>query len=128
MVPYLLNHKGKGPSYPERYFTEAFKGLPLVREYRVGLYSLDFANLDKKIDIEIDGEQHYDDARIVEHDLRRTTYLEENGWTVIRVRWAHFKRLSPDDRRSLVAEIARKPEPSAPSSHEKYWTNAPLGL
>ena len=76
-VPYLLNHSSK-ESYPEKYFTELFlkEGIILESNYRIGLYELDFCIVNKKIDIEIDGDQHYLDNKIVESDIRRTKYLE----------------------------------------------------
>src|SRR3546814_4629172 len=49
------------------------------------IYSLDFAIIPSKIDLEIDGEQHYVDQRIVDSDKRRTEYLESLGWKTIRV-------------------------------------------
>jgi len=69
-VPYILNHKSKGPSYPEQYFLGIFKDLlPSVGfQHPVGLYRLDFVNTNTKVCLEIDGEQHVLDSRIVEHD------------------------------------------------------------
>ena len=64
-VPYLLNHSSKGDSYPEKYFEDILSKseLKYERYYRIGLYELDFAFLDKKIDLEIDGNQHEEDER-----------------------------------------------------------------
>ena len=55
-VPYLMNHSSK-ESYPEKYFTKIFdnEGLVVQKEFRVSVYSLDFAIPDRKIDIEVDG-------------------------------------------------------------------------
>ena len=80
MIPYKRNHSSK-ESYPEKYFNEIFKleGLDLVYHVQVGLYQLDFCNEPKKIDVEIDGEQHYVDDRIVEHDKLRNANLEKEG-------------------------------------------------
>lgn len=87
MVPYLRNHSSV-ESYPEKYFKELFtlEGLHLVYHYRIHTYELDFCDIDKKIDIEIDGEQHYVDARIIESDKRRNEYLKALGWTIFRIR------------------------------------------
>lgn len=104
-VPYLLNHSSKGPSYPEKYFLKIFSDLNLVKNYRIGLYELDFANISKKIDVEIDGEQHYLDSKIVESDKRRTLYLQNLGWTIIRIRWAEYKKMSPDDKRKFIEKL-----------------------
>jgi hypothetical protein len=44
-VPYLLNHKSKGESYPERYFREVLTrhGVSFIQELRVSVYRIDFA-------------------------------------------------------------------------------------
>lgn len=98
IVPYKRNHSSK-VSYPEKYFMEVFKGLPVEYNYQVGLYQLDFAIPEKKLYIEIDGEQHYVDKKIVEHDKVRTEKLSELGWTCVkRVRWSEFKKLSEKEK------------------------------
>jgi len=106
-VPYLLNHHSKGMSYPEKYFEKAFRNenVGLTYHFRIGLYELDFSDPIRKIDIEIDGEQHYVDKRIVESDKRRDKYLEDRGWIVYRVRWSRFSRLKKEFRKMVVQEI-----------------------
>jgi len=106
-VPYLLNHYSKGDSYPEKYFKKVFKNenIKLTEKYQIWLYQLDFADVKKKIDIEIDGEQHYVDLRIVKSDKRRTKYLTDRGWKVYRVRWSDYKKMSMNDKREIVNEI-----------------------
>ena len=76
-VPYLLNHSRK-ESYPEKYFTKIFinEKIDVIKNYKIGLYELDFSIPNKKIDIEVDGSQHYFDKKIVESDIRRTKFLE----------------------------------------------------
>jgi len=81
-VPYLSNHNSKGESYPEKYFKELFEkeNIYLIQYYRIKRYELDFVDPINKIDIEIDGEQHYNDKKIIESDKRRNKYLENLGW------------------------------------------------
>lgn len=106
MVPYKLNHYSKGPSYPERYWKKVFDihKVNYVEQHPVHVYQLDFAIIDRKIDIEIDGEQHYLDNRIVESDKRRNEYLKSLGWTIIRIRWSEFKKLVDKKDRKLYVE------------------------
>ena len=110
MVPYVLNHYSKGESYPEIYFRKVFENnnVTFKQELRVDLYSLDFAFLDKKIDVEIDGEQHYLDLRIIESDKRRTIYLESLGWIVYRVRWADYQRLHENDKKIFCQNLVKR--------------------
>ena len=107
-VPYKLNHYSKGPSYPERYWKKVFDkaGLNYVEQYQIHTYQLDFALVDEKIDIEIDGDQHYLDERIIKSDQRRNQYLENLGWKIIRVRWSEYKKLvDKQDRIDYVSNI-----------------------
>jgi len=57
-------------------------------------YSLDFACLEKKIDMEVDGEYWHGSAFMSVtalqlkrklHDVQRTEALENNGWTIFRI-------------------------------------------
>lgn len=103
-VPYKLNHSSK-QSYPEKYFTECFKDLTIESEYRVIRYSLDFANPLTKRYVEIDGEQHYVDSRIVEHDIKRTLNLTELGWEAKRIRWKQFSKLKYEEKKLIVDDL-----------------------
>jgi very-short-patch-repair endonuclease len=108
MAPYKLNHYSKGPSYPERYWKDIFDeaGIDYVEQHQIHTYQLDFALVEEKIDIEIDGDQHYLDQRIVESDKRRNEYLENLGWKIIRVRWSQYKKLiDKQDRIDYVSNI-----------------------
>jgi very-short-patch-repair endonuclease len=102
---YKNNHSSK-MSYPEKYFMEVLKDLPVKYNYQVGLYQLDFAIPEKMVYVEIDGEQHYCDKRIVEHDKERTENLNSLGWKCLkRVRWSEFQKLSQDDKRVFCEDL-----------------------
>jgi very-short-patch-repair endonuclease len=105
-VPYKLNHSSK-ESYPEKYFTEVFKneGIEVVKSFYIGLYELDFCIPNKKIDIEIDGNQHYYDEKIVESDKRRNKFLEDEGWDIIRVNWSEYQKLSFEEKREYILNL-----------------------
>ena len=90
-------------SYPEEYFASIF--LNAQQNYHVLRYFLDFAWPDKKIYVEVDGEQHYTKTGI-QHDKERTDNLIDAGWIcVARVRWKEFKKMSPDSKRMFVDNI-----------------------
>ena len=105
-VPYLLNHS-RNESYPEKYFTEVFldKNINITKSYRIGLYELDFCILDKKIDIEVDGSQHYLDNKIIESDKRRNKYLEDLGWDIIRIKWSEYQLLNKDSKKYFIDSL-----------------------
>ena len=56
------------------------EGLKFRRQHPVGRYIADFACEELRLIIEADGSQHAENA----YDERRTEWLEENGWTVLR--------------------------------------------
>lgn len=107
MVPYRLNHYSKGPSYPEIYFKGILDShnVDYVEQYPFGRYQLDFAIMDRKIDFEVDGDQHYLDPRIVESDKRRNKHLIDSGWRVIRIRWSDYKKLEKKDRERAISKL-----------------------
>ena len=103
---YVMAHSSKR-SYPEKYFEEVFKDLDsLKKEYFVSGYWLDFAIPEKMIYVEIDGEQHFSDKRIVEHDKKRTEKLDALGWKCLRrVRWSTYQKLSQDEKEKYCKEL-----------------------
>ena len=78
------------PSYPEKFFIDVikneFQDQKYIREYYILGYSLDFAWVDKKLEIEIDGEQHEKIENQI-HDQQRDKILEDNGWKTLRIKW-----------------------------------------
>lgn len=107
-VPYLINHHSK-ISYPEQYFKELFESDDFFKdiktEYRVGLYSLDFAIPELLIDIEIDGEQHYVDSKIIQHDQIRSNNLEQLGWFIYRIRWSKYSKLNKTEKQEVIKDL-----------------------
>ena len=85
-IPYLLNHSSK-ESYPEKIFREALETNKIsgwVQEYPIKRYSLDFAFVDLKINIEIDGATHSQDFVRIKDEERDNT-LQSLGWIVYRI-------------------------------------------
>ena len=106
-VPYIVHHKSKGDSYPEKYFMDIFdsKGIKYAKDFPSCGYFLDFA-FENNSYIEIDGEQHYNDKRILEHDNIRNKKLEDFGWKLIaRIRWSNFQKMSYDDKQKFIDAI-----------------------
>lgn len=60
------------------------EGVKFRRQFLVGNYIADFAAIEIKLIIEIDGATHSSDDR-VEYDTARTEFLTSQGWRVIRV-------------------------------------------
>ena len=58
-----------------------FYGYKFRRQMPIGNYVVDFACFKAKLIVELDGGQHQDNEG---YDLRRTAFLNANGWEVIR--------------------------------------------
>ena len=58
-------------------------GFKFVRQYPIGPYIADFACPEVKLVIEVDGETHGSPDQLA-RDLRRTRFMESQGWQVIR--------------------------------------------
>ena len=54
------------------------------RQYQIGIYFVDFYCYQAKLIIELDGSQHCDPEAVV-YDNKRTAYLQEQGFFVLRL-------------------------------------------
>jgi very-short-patch-repair endonuclease len=80
--------KNTEPSYPEKFFMEVLKNNDIQYEYECPIkrYSIDFAIHNKKIALEIDGQQHRFDDRIAS-DKKKDELLKSCGWKIYRIKW-----------------------------------------
>ena len=82
------NFKGRPQSYPERWMESVIQSRFIdhsyIKEYPMGIYSLDFAWVEKKKCIEIDGATH---ELTIDKDIRRDICLSEQGWQTMRIKW-----------------------------------------
>ena len=80
-----------GMSYPEIWFEKVINNEFKDKNYEYNKqffkYKLDFAWVDKKKCIEIDGQQHQTNPIQAQSDKRKDTKLLENGWQVLRISW-----------------------------------------
>ena len=95
-LQYMKDHpektakRKKNMSYPEKCFILFLeergydKKFRIEREYPIFTYFIDFAFVDLKIAIEIDGSQHLSPNR-KKSDCAKDSLLVENGWKVIRI-------------------------------------------
>lgn len=82
------------PSYPEEWFIKMMKkefnlelGKDYVREYNFYKFRLDFAWPERKICVEIDGEQHHRDVAQQRRDKEKDALLKQDGWSELRKDW-----------------------------------------
>jgi len=78
-------------SWPEKSFKKLINksvindSYTIIYGFPIFKYCLDFAIIDLKIDIEIDGVQHIKSTEAIEHDRIRDEYLMQEGWKVYRI-------------------------------------------
>lgn len=87
----LSGGNGKGPTRPQLMLARLLgwpteyvvptRGLPGYPSH----YKLDIANPERRIAIEVDGQSHWSKA-VRAKDIKKTRFLEERGWTVLRFR------------------------------------------
>lgn len=98
-LKYMKDHQGiprwreshKVMSYPEKLFANLLKKnklakrFDIVREYSIFPYYTDFAFLNIKLDVEVDGSQHWRSNNRKTNDLKRDNLLVEQGWRIYRI-------------------------------------------
>src|SRR4030065_1400269 len=78
------------------------------RQHPIGKYIADFACIERKVVIELDGGQHQDN---VAYDEQRTAFLQENGWRVLRF-WNNDALNNIEGVLFTIAENLAVPPPS----------------
>ena len=94
-------------SYAEKYFENILKDY-CIEQYPVKgtPYRIDFANIENKIAIEIDGEQHYNsNGELISRDKDRDKNLFNLGWKTIRIRWSLFQKLSNNEKEQFIQDL-----------------------
>jgi very-short-patch-repair endonuclease len=83
------------PSYPEKIFISIIEEMKLyerftiIREKSIYPYYIDFAFMNEKVAVEIDGSQHKLDERKA-NDQKKDKLLMDNGWLVYRINAFYF--------------------------------------
>jgi very-short-patch-repair endonuclease len=100
----------------ERKLWNAIRGKQLFdhkfrRQHAIGPYIADFACIEKKLVIELDGGQHQEQ---VAYDERRTAFMQMHGWTVLRF-WNNDVLNNLDGVLATIVEALNTQPPSQPS-------------
>lgn len=87
----------------------AMNGARFRRQHPIGPYIADFTCPASKLVVEVDGATHSTSEELA-YDARRTKYLEQQGWTVIRVTNSEIY----DDMDGVWRAISAQLAPPAP--------------
>jgi very-short-patch-repair endonuclease len=108
--PGWLNSNRKNKSYPEKLFLDVSSKLGLFEKYDIidqfpfHRYFFDFAIIDCKVDVEIDGSQHYRTNEAIKYDKLRDEFTNSKGWKVYRISAKELK-LDPIKEISMLIEF-----------------------
>ena len=86
----------------------AMNGARFRRQHPIGPYIADFACAAAKLVVEVDGATHSTPEELA-HDARRTKYLEQEGWVVIRVTNIDVYENMDGVWRMIAAQLAPPP-------------------
>lgn len=94
------------PSYPEKFFMGVLDSMNINYEFDrpFGRWWIDFAMLDKKIALEIDGAQHKKEPR-KQLDREKDRDLNASGWKVYRIAW---KSINTASGKNYIADEIKK--------------------
>lgn len=84
-------------------------GFKFRRQHALGTYIADFICLRARLAIEVDGDTHDEDRRLL--DAKRTAYIEKCGYKVIRF-WNHEVLQAPDGVAEAIAQALGLTDPS----------------
>jgi very-short-patch-repair endonuclease len=87
--------------------------LPLVRQYPVGPYFIDFAHVETRTGIELDGLAAHGSTESIERDRKRQRAIEDAGWHVRRYGGREVHRDVAGCVRDAVALIRKRIRPEA---------------
>lgn len=96
-------------SYLEQWFFnkcidyELHKKYDIVNEYSIFKYSIDFAFINEKIAVELDGKCHFvNGEERIQTDVEKDECLIQNGWRVFRIRYDEFVDSKIDELISFI--------------------------
>lgn len=90
----------------QRLRRKQIRNLRFRRQVPLGPYIADFACVEKKLIIEIDGSQHANSS----HDAIRDAYLRKRGYRVLRL-WSNDVLLCMDSVVQSIYEVTKMPPP-----------------
>ena len=103
--PGWLNSNRINRSYPERLFEQyainyhLFDNYDMVNQFPFHGYFFDYAIINLKVDLEIDGSQHYRTESSINYDKQRDSFVMNKGWRVYRI---SAKELKDDPNKELA--------------------------
>lgn len=99
-------------SYPEKWFIEnvlekfdLYSKYTIKEKFSFGRYFFDFAFIELKLDLEIDGGQHIATQEAINHDLKRDNFTKSMNWIVYRINWQNCKKNPNEEIKNFITFI-----------------------
>lgn len=99
-----VRHEKTTPSFPEKVTIELLDLLKIsyLREVKAQGWYIDFADINRKIALEIDGKQH-ELPKQKASDERKDAWLLSQGWKVYRIKW---RKITKEFRTELIEKLS----------------------
>lgn len=95
-------------SYIEQWFYDNIilpysleESFQIINEYSFYGYAFDYAFIDLKLDVELDGRTHFRDDKRIEHDKQRDDFVKSKTWKVYRITYKEIH----DDPKKVISEF-----------------------
>lgn len=103
-------HHNKQRTYPQQFLFQWLNknSIKFIQQYNFLTYKLDFyiqTISKRKIDLQIDGQCHFQDQRRVNHDTKRNKEILECGLQIKRIRWSDFRKLNKNDSVKFLQDL-----------------------
>lgn len=111
-------------SYLENWFIENIilpnklqEKYDIVNDYSFNPYFLDFAFVNIKLDVELDGKCHFENGKErIQHDINRDKFLLDNGWKIFRISYL-------DNNENTIKEFLNYLKNEQFEYNQKYYDN-----
>jgi very-short-patch-repair endonuclease len=100
------------------------EGCKFRRQYNLGDYIVDFACLERRLIIEVDGGQHSEQA---EYDTKRDEWLRQQGFRVLRF-WDNDVLIETDGVLETIRNELTPPPQSSPARGEEEEVRPPTSV
>jgi very-short-patch-repair endonuclease len=103
-------------SYLEEWFYDKIIKHELQKEYDIVMefceypYFIDFAFINEKIAVELDGGQHFKNEKAIQSDISRENYLKEKGWIFYRIAYFENKEKAIGEFLLFLKSKEKKPK------------------
>jgi crossover junction endodeoxyribonuclease RuvC len=99
-------------------------GAKFRRQHPFGAFILDFVSLEARLVVELDGGQHADETQAA-YDGRRTKYLEDEGFVVLRFWNNDVTENVMGVLETILTTLTSRPSPPGPLSRKRARGSAP---